>query len=286
MAWKYRQEYVKDGDVVEPSDFRINVNEFGSEINGFLDSDNLTRNAVTFHETKRETFTEVFSNDLTSRFSYVFRHDESGWQKTALLSTNQDTVSTEISHRSPANSPTYRNSIRNVTEKTKLPSTTFIPNQDGLLICELSAFVDWLPFCDGSDGKPLSINSFFGDNEGDYLLYSYFAKQNKRYKQVNAFVLSSMWRLTVNGQSVAETGPIGNDYRTHPIYLCGATPVLKNQETVVQLEAQFVWYSMGRDVTIPSAAFDPKTKSTEAEISYRHDCSLNCPMLITTYRKR
>ena len=289
MAWKYRQEYVKDGDVVEPSDFRINVNEFASEINGFLDSDNIGRESISSAKIKRETFTEVYSNDLSSRFSYIFRHDTSGWQKDALATVTLDVTLSPTAPLNPAATTFYEESDLSV-EKTKLPSVTFKPSQDGLLICEFSGFVDWLPYgLNDSDDKPQKIFE-------PKMEYSFFAKQNKKFKMVNSFVLSSMWRLTVNGQSVAETGPLGNDYRSHPIYLCGSTPVIKNQETVVQLECQLIWYSMGKDTSIPSSALDPTSEVTFTDGAVgvtssdgkkiRHDCSLNCPMLIATYRKR
>ena len=239
MAWKYKQEYVRDGDVVEPSDFRINVNEFTSEINGFLDSDNIAKGAINVELCEREAFTAVFSNDINSIESYVFRHDLSGWQKTAQGTINKDAGSSSgVSN--PAATDTYTNTTRAQANKKKLPSITFTPDQDGLLICEMSGFVDWLDYSlDESTNKPSKINN-------TRYQYGYFGKQTKKYKLVNSMVLCSMWRLTVNGQSVAETGPIGNDYRAHP--------------------------------------FNPINKT--GDFSFRHDCSLNCPMLIATYRKR
>jgi hypothetical protein len=69
MAWKYKQEYVADGDVVEPSEWRVNINETVSEINGFLDTDNIKRDAITRPIIKRNTFTRVYSNDVTTNMS-------------------------------------------------------------------------------------------------------------------------------------------------------------------------------------------------------------------------
>ena len=62
MAWKFVQEYAQDGDIVEPSEWRINMNEMFSEINGFLDSDNIGRNSVGNSQIKRDAFTQVHSN--------------------------------------------------------------------------------------------------------------------------------------------------------------------------------------------------------------------------------
>ena len=94
---------------------------------------------------------------------------------------------------------------------------------------------------------------------------------------------------------VAETGPLGCDYSKHPIYLCGTTPITKGSSVVVQLQAQFIWYSHGTEQVLPSASFKPKEKIAQvgrdrdlspASYTYRMDCSLNSPTLIVTHRKR
>ncbi|MBV12453.1 MAG: hypothetical protein CMN21_24945, partial [Rubinisphaera sp.] len=174
-----------------------------------------------------------------------------------------------------------------------LPSVTFTPNEDGLLIVEFSGTVNWLGTQSNPDGylktrhSPV-VEGTVGHGTDNY---GFFAKQTKRFKQLSSFVLCSMWRLTVNGQSVAETGPLGNEYQCHPIYLCGATPVLKNKETIVQLEAQFIWYNLGKDQSESSSSFNPKQSFFNSNVesegrSYRKDCSLFCPSLVVTYRKR
>ena len=75
MAWKFKQEYVRDGDVVEPSEWRINVNEGISEINGFLDSDNLGRDQIHRSQIKRGAFTQVYSQDSNAFDCYIFNHE-------------------------------------------------------------------------------------------------------------------------------------------------------------------------------------------------------------------
>ena len=71
MAWKFRQERVAGGDVVEPSEFRINTNEFVSELNGFLDADNVNRQAIGKNETKRNT---ARKRAVASRPGITVRH--------------------------------------------------------------------------------------------------------------------------------------------------------------------------------------------------------------------
>ena len=313
MAWKYKQEYVKDGDVVEPSEWRININEMYSELNGFLDSDNIERSSIANSRIKRGAFTKVFSNDLNTK-SYIFNHQQSGWQTSAPTIYNTDTNNVTAHPY-----PTYRERFSDTDEEylerldsgqEMLPLVTFDADHDGLLICEFSGFIGWLPQSTNPDdlarpGRPSEIDYFPYGIEGtahSLSQYGYFAKQSCNHKELNSYVLCSLWRITVNGQSVAESGPLGNDYQTSPLYLVGTTPISKGKEVVVQLEAQFVWYSHGTDSYMQASSFSPKPStaaryvapghsgSTAVELidqySYLVDCSLNCPSMIVTYRKR
>tara|TARA_R100001198_G_scaffold96685_2_gene87831 strand:- start:144 stop:1019 length:876 start_codon:yes stop_codon:yes gene_type:complete len=291
MAWKFKQEHVKDGDVVEPSEWRININESFSEINGFLDSDNIARDAITAPLVKRETFTAVRSGDRPGRHSYIFNHDHSGWVDHAMTSFSKD-MNKKTAHNMPGLSSEYYSDDSSDQRvypfsKVRLPSSTFTPDEDGLLIIDFSGWVDWTRY----SSHPVYIDNV-KDLERGYSSnsYGYFAKQTKYYKSVNALILCSMWRITVNGQSVAESGPLGNDYSSHPIYLCGATPILKSTQARVQVEAKFVWYSPGSDEYIDSSSFAPINKIVKNDgggnTTYRRDVCLNCPQLIVTYRKR
>ena len=116
--------------------------------------------------------------------------------------------------------------------------------------------------------------------------YAYFAPQDKKHKQLSAFIQCSMWRLTVDGQTIAETGPIGNEYQSHPIYLCGATPVSNTSSAVVQLEARFVWYSPGTNSFKSASGYLPFAPGKTRNFSARKDCVLSCPNFIATFRKR
>ncbi len=280
MAWKYKQEYVADGDVVEPSEWRVNINETVSEINGFLDTDNIKRDAITRPIIKRNTFTRVYSKDVTTNMSYVFNHERAGWVDRAVQVYNTDVGSSTMSTEPVGVGSAGMSSIN--FEVKDLPRVTFTPDQDGLLICEFSGWVQWLKQQTNPDDLKSDGTTVVRSSGHEY---AYFAKQQRYFKSLNAYVLCSMWRLTVNGQSVAESGPLGNEYQSHPIYLCGATPILKNKETVVKIEGQFLWYSAGSDDSIQASSFSPK-KVNDSSVSYRRDCSLNSPQLLVTYRKR
>ena len=309
MAWKIKQEYVRDGDVVEPSEWRININETASELNGFLDSDNITVDSIENDQILRNTFTEVFSSTVSPNSSFLFNHEKSGWQRTGLKLRSQDILSSTMklfpseSYGNPGQ--ILGNFMVGVEENAKLPHVTFSPDTDGLLICEFNGWVQWNNY----STHPDHINddgSYDKTVLDKYHSYGFFAKQNEYWKHLSSYVLCSQWRLVVNGQVIAESGPLGCEYQCHPIYLCGATPILKNTETTVQLEASFIWYSLGKDQSLQAAAFAPnwikpikrrlsvdtgdtsgRVKVTESkDTTYRNDCSLQNPCLTVTYRKR
>jgi len=303
MAWKFVQEFSQDGDVVEPSEWRINNNEMFSELNGFLDSDNIGRQVINNSMVARNAFTEVIGSDLSPSRSYVFAHEESGWithgSSVSEPSSNMRDMAIHPGSldASGLTKDNYLQALDNRYEK--LPSVTFKPDQDGLLICEFSGWASWMNQSTNSadmarhdsDYSPsyTEVRSTGIKLDNNHMLYGFFAQQSKNFKHLSSYVLCSLWRLTVNGQVVAETGPLGNDYQAHPIYLCGTTPITKGTETIVQLEAQFVWYSHGSEQTLSSSSFNPLEaglRASRTPFSYRLDCSLNCPTLIVTHRKR
>lgn len=281
MAWKFRQEHVKDGDVIEPSEFRINTNEFVSEINGFLDSDNLGREAINGELVERGSFVEVIGQEQNCGFSYLFNHQLGHWQNTAFLIRNRDFSSTESMAIDPHLDGTVFSDLP--SERERLPRSRFNASHDGLAICEFSGFCQWSihhvhPEFD-TDVEP-STSAL-----SEHPHYSYYGKQSKYFKLKSSFVLCSMWRLTVNGMSVAETGPLGNEYEAHPIYLCGVSPVLKGKDVDVQLEGRFIWYAPGTGEMIECSSWAPPIDGSSGD-TWRRDCALVSSNLIVTLRKR
>tara|TARA_R100000030_G_scaffold100098_1_gene92420 strand:- start:4680 stop:5615 length:936 start_codon:yes stop_codon:yes gene_type:complete len=311
MAWKYKQEYVKDGDVIEPSEWRINVNETLSEINGYLDSDNIAEASIDASLIGRKTFTDVFSSSVSPNDSFIFNHEQSGWQRTTLkhrsLDYNSLTMQVHPSEVKGSVIGGAGSTLYEAVQDAQLPNITFTPDSDGLLICEFNGWVKWSRYNTHPDfvRDETAYDTTRFDNLHEY---SFFADQKKYFKHYSSYVLCSQWRLTVNGQSIAESGPLGNEYNAHPIYLCGAAPILKNTQTVVQLEAQFIWYSLGKDISIQASSFAPlfvhpyataseepdsgggsSHKVTDSDYNtqtYRNDCSLQNPFLTAIFRKR
>ena len=293
MAWKFKQELVRDGDVVEPSEFRININEYASEINGFLDSDNVGRDSIPVVDIKRGAFTEVIGMHTIPNDSYIFNHEKSGWQNEAYSAYDRQSSDAGWEIEPLALSEMFPKPYEADAVISSLPRCDFNSDQDGLVICEFSGWVQWLR----TSSHPDYVQEVFSDAtsiDSAYWAptYSYFAKQNKWFKLSSAYVLCSMWRITVNGQSVAETGPLGNEYDSHPIYLCGATPVVKSKDNIAQLEARFIWYSPGRNHFIEASGWAPRDvkgdaiTSEDATLTWRRDCSLHSSSMHVIYRKR
>jgi len=301
VAWKFRQEYVRNGDILEPSELRINVNEFASELDGFLDSDNIQAGAINAELIKRGTFTDVIGPTVSSHFSgirqYLFNHTTSGWQDEAIPIVRVD-INSDSWHYDTYSAIAYSSAPESFKEtdilrgpKIELPRVEFKSDSDGLAIIEFCGFVAW---------SRMHLNEDFpwkGQKEdlGDFILkgkidapynYAYYGPQTKYFKLKSSFILCSQWRLTFNGVSVAETGPLGNEYWNHPIYLTGTAPVQKSKDNVAKIEARFFWYSPGTGESIDASGWTPFREESETKNTWRRDCSLMGPNIVVIYRKR
>jgi len=315
VAWKFRQERVADGDVVEPSEFRINTNEFVSELNGFLDADNVKRQSIGNGNIKRNTFTELIGPDQENHgrgeSMFIFNHQRGvGWQDTALMTPDRNfLVPTEMdtlpqhADSSLVNAAEVKGREIEANGFKNLPRVKFSSDQDGLAIVEFCGSVSWSKWHYNYSSFPDQDVHNFLDSEGptigslasDDLLhpraYQAFMKQTKNFKVKGMYILCSQWRLTLNGMSVAESGPLGNEYQSHPIYLCGTAPVLKGRENVAKIEGRFFWYSPGDDISIEASGWSPPVKGIPTledftGDTYRRDCLLYSVNMLVTYRKR
>jgi len=62
MAFKYRQAFFENGDIIDARDWNRNVAEFADELNGYLDRDNLPPVAFTHEHIKTKAFNEFYSS--------------------------------------------------------------------------------------------------------------------------------------------------------------------------------------------------------------------------------
>lgn len=318
-----------DEDIVEPSEWRINMNEFGSELNGFLDNDNVFEHSLDATQVKRDTFTRVLINQKFSQYGYLFSHLQSGWTNRAdfLVFEGPGTkwqgiksFRNRIGRKSFVSPPTSgsdgefeswatieekatspilaRKSKQSETYSTQLPFQTFSTETDALVIVDFHGTVSW-QVGTGSMNNPddfwddwhNSLHGAGGGTEYKYTTngYAFYRPRGYYYRYRASSVLCSMWRLVVDGMIVAETGPLGSEYRHHPIYLSGAIPVSSGTHRV-ELQSQLVWYSPGSDKTVQSSAGKRVHSYTDGTDSYdiqlRQDCELRFPNLITQIRSR
>ena len=340
MAWKFEKDSVRDGDVVEPTETRKNINEFLGEINGYLDSDNLAKSSITVDTVKRHALTQVLFNQQSPRIIYVFDHNQSGWVDRTKCRLS-DEYSGDTNRIIPGEArliPPYMDGIYFDVERTFsttfyledkfLPTIEFDANEEGLITVEFTGQVQWMPQVSNGTTKITrygnSLRYAPGEyarviEEGDLLseafaekhgttwrspgtsflypgAYAYFKIMDNDFKNHQAFILCSMWRITVNGMSVAETGPLGNEYSCHPISLVGSIPVEGGKNNIIKVESQFVWYSPGLDQYKSSSSSEAtlfgqhddagETEANNDGPSARLDCSLYNQNLFATYRKR
>jgi len=336
MTWRKRQEHVMDGDIVEPSEWRINQNEFTSEFNGYLDNDNLHNHSIHRRLVKRDTFTKVYVDQKQSLYGYLFSHKQSGWTNQCdflvkqsgdrssewfgIASRHTELMDENWSDRTNKESFTGWNTVESTGNPdqvlfyergqptsrytAELPHRDFVTDSEAMVIVDFHGTVSWLH----GRGTMASPDDFFFNwyyrNESsdvypgeDYPIYTtsgngFHKPENYYYEYRAARTLCSMWRITVDGMIVAETGLLGSEYKHHPIYLCGAIPVSSGSHRV-QLEAQTVWYAPGLDKTIQSSAefpalskIDEKTPSDGYHVNLTTDCVLRWPNLITQVRSR
>ena len=341
MSWKFEKDCVRDGDIVEPTEFRKNINEFVGELNGYLDSDNVAKGLITKDLIKRNALPHVLFPKKSPALLYIFDHQQSGWiDRTKVRFTNEAIEYKPIVCEALVAAPIYDEKVTYVSpfyqEEQRLPTIEFDADEDGLVMVEFTGSVQWMPqVTDGQytltkyrnsstrimsnelyavvetivTGVWLSESTYQAHttqwqtpstyHDGALLFpgaFGYWKNMETDTKSHQAFILCSMWRITVNGMAVAETGPIGNDYSAHPINLVGAIPIEGGKNNIIQVEVQFVWYSPGLDQYKSSSSNEGRlfnqdmdaeaTPGTVDGPSCRLDCSLFNQNLIATYRKR
>ena len=158
------------------------------------------------------------------------------------------------------------------TSNQKLPSVVINATEDGVVVVDANISQNWLSY--GLEAESYRIP------------YSYWRPRGARSQATSALILCGMYRITCNGLSICETGPIGNEYRQQPIYLCGSIPVSAGQNKV-QLEARFVWYSPGKEKYVEASAKDPSVlyKITGEGNTNRQDVKVNARIFVN-HRKR
>jgi hypothetical protein len=79
MAFKYRQSYFEDGDIVDPRDWNRNITELTDELNGYLDRDNIPEECFYNNNIKQKAFNDLRSS--LSADSRTISGDITTWQQ-------------------------------------------------------------------------------------------------------------------------------------------------------------------------------------------------------------
>ena len=90
MAWKYIQQDLQAGDVLDPGDWNNNVREFIQEINGAFDRDNLPPSGIVVGE---EVESEVFNELSISSLGVAFQRLDKDTQSNQRIQVSNQSVS-------------------------------------------------------------------------------------------------------------------------------------------------------------------------------------------------
>ena len=292
-AWKYPQEWFEEGDIIEPSDFRLNLQEFLGEINGNLDNDNLYKKMFEQDNFEQHSFNRVYQSGMIANAlpqgyfdedspyfaggdsdeyrpksffgaGILFNMSTGGWLKSSDGDFN-------YYRGEPYEYPTYRDSL--------MPRVVFEAEEDGMIMIDFMGQHNWLPPHEELSSDPAHVYSVKSD-------YGIYRPKGARFRFLNAYIQCIMYRVTCNGFTICQTGPIGCEYNQQPVYLCGALPLSSGTNTV-QVEVRFVWYSPGTDRIMDASSRNPSRTINEDEdpTILTRTCAVN-GNLIVTHRKR
>lgn len=120
MAYVYRKRDLEDGDVPVPEMWNHNMDAYSSEMNGFLDRDNLPRNSIGASQTNYDvsgkgaasTATYVSFKTYAPGSAFAVQTDTKGWQQIPISFDSIQTPVEEVAEveASIAIDPTWNDS--------------------------------------------------------------------------------------------------------------------------------------------------------------------------------
>mgnify|MGYP003112676446 CR=1 FL=1 len=139
MAWKYIQQDLQSGDILDPGDWNNNVREFIQEINGAFDRDNLPpAGIVVGEEVDSEVFNELSISSLGVAFQRLDKDTQSHQRiqvSNQLVSTSEEMLICEASIQVDTADPTPTN--------PPMGGTTF---DDGYIHRDMKTVLDWCQY--------------------------------------------------------------------------------------------------------------------------------------------
>jgi len=207
MAWRFPAVLPVDGDILHPAHWNENIDVYSSEINGFIDRDNLKKNSITTGTVNRNTFIKVFS--------HMFEDTKGAMGDPANdFDINMRTSAWQSTDTSPDNDP--------------MPFIEMDADVDGWVECDFHASYQWRLPDDPSGGSQAwfrhnedtivikGLGSAHFDGSGRVMLYHEISELHGNQAPV---VVQENWNTTVSeGWSEIEPYPIWyreGDYKIH-----------------------------------------------------------------------
>tara|TARA_R110002110_G_scaffold103826_2_gene262314 strand:+ start:1403 stop:2398 length:996 start_codon:yes stop_codon:yes gene_type:complete len=122
MAWRFPAVLPVSGDVLHPGDWNRNIDAYSSELNGFIDRDNLKSDSVKGAMMKANAFVKVYSSSFTD----------------AKGAGGDPSNDFDISMRTTAWQSTDTS-----TDGDKMPLVNITADTDGLVQCDFHASYQW-----------------------------------------------------------------------------------------------------------------------------------------------
>lgn len=136
MAWKYIQQDLQAGDILDPGDWNNNVREFIQEINGAFDRDNLPPSAIVVgEEVESEVFNELSISRLTGGVQLLDKDTQSNQRiqvANKSVSTSEEMLICEASIQVDTSVP-----------ELTMQGTTF---DDGYIHRDTKTILDWCQY--------------------------------------------------------------------------------------------------------------------------------------------
>lgn len=132
MAWRFPVVLPISGDVLHPSHWNSNIDVYSSELNGFVDGDNIESDSISSSMTNRNAFVAVYSSTFDDEAT-------AGGEPVDDFDVNMKTTAWHD---------------KDVSETPdKMPSVEFTADTDGWVQCDFHAGYEWKVPSDPSGGS-------------------------------------------------------------------------------------------------------------------------------------
>jgi hypothetical protein len=142
VAWRFPKVLPVSGDVLHPDHWNSNIDAYSSEMNGFLDRDNIGRKVINGSMIAKNSLVQVFS-DFVDDTTVLGRNE----MENAFSANTQTTAWHSASLNVDADGNEY-----------VLPNVTINADTDGWVVCDFNAAYKWLSPSDPYGGCTAFFN--------------------------------------------------------------------------------------------------------------------------------